>query len=273
MTGTSLINYEELAKTDMAVLAERERQSTAGQFLSTRGGIFRVGENEVPGNQLAVVIVDSIRENTYYPDRYNPDLNLPPICYAVERGNGPMFPHLESMSKDMSYFMPQHFKDGAPAGCDGCPMAEWGTSNTGRGKACSNRRRLALLPGGVFTRERGQRDWSCDLYTEPKHYEAADIAFLKLPVTSVAAYGKYVQQLVGAGLPEWGAVTRIWIEPDPKTQFRICFEQIDRLPTEIMATVAQRVQAARAVPLQGYDPPDEETKAKLANGRFATGRR
>lgn len=254
MTGTNLINYEaQFAASADAYAAEEPASS--GHLISTRGGILRVGEEPLPGNQMCVIVLDAVRENTYYPTKYNPDVNLPPTCYAFGRTDAEMGPH-PTMQADLSYFAPQH------SSCTGCPMAEWGSADTGRGKACSNRRRLALLPAGMYTAQRGSRDFALDLIDDPRHFETAETAFLKLPVTSVREWTKYVQFVTSTyRRGPYGVVTRIFLEPDPKSQFRVGFEFIELVQDKFAGAIIGRHNQAVNELVKGYQPPSEEERS------------
>lgn len=249
--GTEVTKYDEKFAEMAAGYANSERVS--GRFISTRGGVLTFEDEQLPGNQMCVVVLDYIHERTYYTKKFDSDAesNLPPVCYALHRPEDPeeMAPH-PSMQADPSYFQPQHHE------CRTCPMNEWGTADTGRGKACGERRRLALLPAGYYTPRRGSRDFDLNFITDPAHYEAADIAYLKLPVTSVKEWARYVTQLRSAHhRPPAAVVTHIYIEPDPKSQFKIKFDLIDLLPDTMYETILRRHEEAKGSIIFGYPSP------------------
>lgn len=282
MTGTNLVNYEEQLARDAEAYKQQEKIGE-GRAITTRNGIFRIGSGddalEVPGNQLCAVVLDAVWANVYYDARFDPDNALPPKCYAFGRNEAEMEAHLESMSADKSYFMPQNprsvpinpadpnsaMRFASP--CNGCPQAEWGTADTGKGKACANRRKLALLPAGQFTRE--GRDWVLDLYDDPRHFQNADIYTLSLPVTSVRGWSKYVQWLsANHNRPPYGAVTRIWIEPDTKHQFHVEFEFVELVDNALLPVIYPRHTdvVSNGLLVEGYQPPDPERQQAAASG-------
>ena len=250
MGGRELVNYnEEWAKQALGYAEQEKLQG--GTFLSTRGGILSFGDETLPGNQACVIVLDAVRENTYYGQKFNPDQPAAPICYAFGRGDGAeMAPH-ESMQADLNYFQPQHET------CKGCPRNEFGTADVGRGKACQNRRRLALLPAGVFEPKRGTRDFETHIYTDPKHFQTAEIAFIKLPVLSVKEWSKYVTQ-ISASLqrPPYGVITRLFVEPDTKAQYKVFFELIEEVPDELASIIMARHEEAVKGVIQGYQVPE-----------------
>ena len=258
MTGTALATYDEKWAQHAEKAAAAEPLSS-GTWLTAKGGQLTIGEQALPGNQAAVVVLDSYRENTYYGAKFDPDTPLPPICYALARDNDTMFPHIAGMQKDMAYFTPQHFENGNVAGCEGCPMNEWGSAGQGRGKACQNRRRLMVIPAGYYTPRHGSRDFDLNLFDDPKAFQQAEIAYMKLPVTSVGNWAKYVNQLAtSVRRPPFGVVTRIHLEPHQKHQYEVCFELVDNIPDAFAEIMMDRHAAAEALPLVGYNPPDPE---------------
>lgn len=254
--------------------AQAEEPAQEGNWVSTAGGILAVGEEEMPGNQMYVVILDHYRENTYFDGRYDPNVKSPPKCYAFGRdaGGDDMGPH-ESMKSSLAWeggwFEPQHDT------CKGCPMNEWGTADTGRGKACQNRRRLILLPAGYCTPKRGSRDFDVELFTDPAHFQTADEAQLKLPVTSTKEFSKYVTQL-GAQYqrPPEGVVTRIYLEPHAGDQFHVKFEMVEEVSEDLAQIVMERADACRGREWRGYMPPEHTDAPERTPGSLrGVGRR
>ncbi len=235
---------------DAATAYAKAEPLEGGNFLSTKGGVLTFNEQAMPGNQAVVVVVDSVRENTYYPAKFDPDLPMPPTCFAFGRNKDLMAPH-PSMASRLDYFQPQHQE------CAGCPMNEWGSADTGRGKACQNRRRLSLLPAGYYSPKKGSRDFDLDLFTDETAFQTGDVAYLRLPVTSVAEWSKYVNQ-VAASLqrPPYGVVTRVYVEPDPKSQYKVRFEMIEQVSDDLARIVMARHATEEAMPFQGYAAPE-----------------
>lgn len=269
MTGTSLINYEEKWQQKAERAVEHE-PLTGGQWLSVKGGQLMIGEQVMPGNQAMVVVLDSVMENTFYGVRFDADNPMPPICYAMARGGDELFPHLD-MQKD-PYFEPQNWDGNYVAGCQGCPKNEWGSADQGKGKACQNRRRLTLIPAGFYSPKKGSRDFDEEIFDDPKHYKSAEVAFFKLPVTSVSNWAKYVNQLAGGPRrPPFGVITRIYLEPHAVHQYEVCFEMLDLVPDHLADAIMDRNEAAVKMPLLGYQPPDAERLAKQKNGSVRGG--
>lgn len=237
-----------------AAKAVAEVPATGGTFLSTKAGILKFGEEVMPGNQVCVIILDAVLENTAYEGKFDENAKAPPICYAFSRleDQATMAPH-ESMDKFPDYFVPQSET------CGACPLNEYGSADTGRGKACQNRARLALLPAGFYSPKRGSRDFDLELFTDPAHFKTADIAHLKLPVTSVANYYKFVNDVAASSRrPPHGVIARVFIEPDAKSQFKVHFEMLEVVTDELAEIIMARNEEAMAAKIGGYQPPQEK---------------
>jgi hypothetical protein len=263
MTGTNLVAYTERFERDAQAQAAKEARSAAN--LSLQGGLFSLG-GQTLGPTIAVVVIDSVFENNFYDETraFDPKNPLPPICYAVSRQKKGMYPHAD-MQKDPAWFQPQHWPagQGFPSGCEGCPRNIWGSSARGRGKACQNREKLFIIPGGYYTPARGPRMPSeLSLFDDPKHFAQADLIGLKLPVTSGENWANYVVQLSAAHKrPSYAAYTEITLIPDQKSQFKATFQLIELLPDPLFEVICARVDAAIVTPLQGYEPPSAEQRA------------
>jgi len=235
---------------------EQERLTT-GAFLSIKGGTMMLGEETMPGNQVCVIVLDAVAENTYYGSEYTEGAPLPPTCYAYGRGAeeiDTLGPHT-SMQVDLSYFQPQN------ATCRGCPKNEYGSADKGKGKACQNRRRLAMIPAGFFKpKGRGSRDFDLELFTEPQAFASADIVLHKLPVMSVKNWSRYATTLSAPPTkrPPDGVITRMWVEPDPKSQYMVHFEMVDMVPPELFEIIERRRIEAESAIMRGYMAPDPD---------------
>ncbi len=194
-TSTALVKWDEELAKQAQIATQTEAGVGGGSFLGTAQGILKYQGAEVPNNELNVVVVDHILENALYEGAYDPDNPQPPVCFAFGRTEEEMAPHPDSAK-------PQGDAEGK---CAGCQWNVWGSADVGRGKACKNIRRLELITEG-------------DLEDIP----GAEVAFLKLPVTSVKAWAGYVRQLAtNYQRPPLGVVTTIKEIPDAKSQFKI----------------------------------------------------
>lgn len=251
--------YEQQWAEQAAALAVNERVSGALTF-TTKGGQLALGEEIMPGNQICVIVLDFVRLNTYYGNTYDADTPLPPVCYAVGKSEEEMGPH-HTMQQDMSYFKPQN--DPMLYGsCHTCALNQWGSADQGRGKGCQNRRELVLLPAGFYQPRPRSRDFDLQLFDDPVHFQTADTARIRLPVTSVNNWARFVNAVSAQfRRPPAGVLTRIYLEPDQKTQYKVNFEVIEAVPDTLAGIVIHRQQQAMQVPHPGFAPP-EATSAR-----------
>lgn len=261
-TSTALVSYDEDMAKEAAALAKREQHAGGGaEFFSLQGGQLKIGGNSIPNNQVAAIILDSILENVFYVGKFDPANPAPPKCFAYGTNSESMEPHETVKAPELS-------------SCADCPNNEWGSADQGRGKACRNTRRLALLAAGTFD-DTGR---VFEPTASPERLGEATLAYLKLPVTSVKAFANYVRGLAtsDAPRPPRGVYTRIKVVPDATTQFKLEFTALGPVPSEfIAATLPRRSEAALALS-QPYPewsepaapPPRAARPAPAARPRF-----
>lgn len=255
--GKAIANWdEELAKyAEGAAEAEQNTGSGLPTF-STQAGVLSLDDAPLPGNKMAVVILDSIFENVYYEGSYDPDAPQPPICFAQARRDVELAPHESVVEKGQA----QHDQ------CEGCPMNEWGSAETGRGKACKNSRRLVVIPAGSFA-----KNGDFTALDDPSHFAKAQGAYLKIPVTSVKGYAAYVKQIaITLRRPPFAVITQVSLHPDAKTQFRMEFEALEEITDPALFQVLLDRHAAAI----DQDPPPfnlEEREAPPPRGRAGRG--
>lgn len=257
-SSRELADWDEQMKADARLASKMEENTATGQFFSLKAGVLSWNDSPLVNNEMACVVVDSILENVTYDEGYDEDQRSPPVCFAFGRAKGDeekviMMPHADVVARG------QQINDT----CDGCERNKFGTAEKGRGKACSNRRRLALIPigkldnNGRFTPEK-----------HAKNVEEASMGFLKLPVMSVKNWSAYVKQLSGAtGRPPYGVVTKVKVIPDSKSQFRVTFEALQEIPRDLGPAVLKRVKEAQAAIMQPYNLDGEEEQAPAPKGR------
>jgi hypothetical protein len=225
-----------------ATQAQQAEAAPTGSFVTTRSGVLQWQGQAVAGNKLDVVVVDSIYENTYYVDDFDPDNPASPVCFAFAHDDKELAPHPESSQ-------PQHDT------CKGCPMNEFGSADRGKGKACKNSRRLAMVPA---------------IPLDAASIEIAEIAFLKLPVTSTKNWANYVNTLATLDRrPPFAVVTTIGAQPDPKTQYKITFTKQGLVNDgEVLGALIKRHEGQTATPTAPYQASTPAAKpADKARGK------
>lgn len=267
--NNTVVDWEKQMEADAAIATAQESLSGGGQFIGLRSGVLTFNGAAMPNNELRCVVLDNIFENVYYEEEFDQDNPGAPRCFAYGRfdigtkkingidvledstADGGMAPH-------HSVLNPVH------TDCASCPMNQFGTSKTGRGKACSNRRRLALIPV-LGTMKKGTFQINVG---DIEHYQTAALAYLKTPVTSAKIFGAYVSQ-VAASLkrPPYGVFTRIFVTPGGDNQFTVNFESIDNIPSSLGKIIMQRHEEAETAIVFPYaqlvdDAPKKGGKAK-----------
>lgn len=239
--GGAIVKWDE----QMAAYAERFAKQEAavglGQFISIRNAKMSFNGNEVPGNKLSVIVLDSVLENAMYVGQFDPSTPQSPICYAFGRTDAEMKPHEKAPQ-------PQ-----SPT-CSTCEHNVFGTSDRGKGKACGNVRRLALIPASDLE--------------QAQDIEEAKLAYLKVPVTSVKAWAGYVQQLSNTlKRPPFAVVTEISVQPDNKTQLKVQFRMVESITEAKLfkALLAKHEEAEKAI-IFPYPEFEESTSRKPARG-------
>lgn len=226
--------------------AQTERR--AGSSVSIRNGAMSVGDQAIPGNQFAAIILDVARLNTFYSGPFNPQSIEPPVCYAIGRNDAEMAPHPD-MARDLNYFRPQAER------CGACPHNEFGSGRTGTGKACSNRRRMLLLLAGTYVP--GPHGMTLQPFTDVNHYATSPLLTMTIAPTSAAGWGEFVR---GAATnyrrPPFGVIARVHLYTHPKHgKEAVGFEALAPTPDEWGPIIVQRHQEAAAEIMEGYDPP------------------
>lgn len=264
--GTAVVDWEkEMAQQAEIAAAAQRSMGGGGKFFSMKAGQLSFDGTPLPGNMMAVIVLADVMENSYYDAAYDADTPTSPKCFAFAKNEDDLEP-LDEVDKD-PYFDRQHDT------CNGCPQNEWGSATTGRGKACKNVMRLAMIPAGAYTKGPGRTaGLELEMYDDTEHFEKCDVAFMKLPVMSVKNYSMYVKGLAGEmRRPPHGVFTNVTVEPDQKSQFKVVFEVIDKVPDELMAIIMKRHKLADDTIAFPYTPPmeREDTTPKPANKKLA----
>lgn len=213
-----------------------EAAGSSGAWLTFKGGVLKFRGAELKDNECELIVLDTVLENQFYEEAFDPDAPANPVCFAFGRELTEMKPHASATNK-------QHTT------CHGCPQNAWGSGDKGRGKACKNVNRLAVIPWSGGTVEQ---------------IEAAEIAFAKLPVTSVKNFASYVNNLLQkTNRPACAFVTRMSVARDAKTQFQVQFEMVQSIDKKLMGAVLKRVHEAEKaiVPDNPYPPVERQEQA------------
>ncbi len=129
--STALIDYD----AEFARIAEETRNSLVpvkGNFISTKGKLFTFPSGP-PQNVLDCIVLDYICINQLMTP-YNPNVRGVTKCWAMGRDSANLIPSDKSPQRQAE-------------NCTTCAMNQYGSAtNGGKGKACANTYRLAVVP-------------------------------------------------------------------------------------------------------------------------------
>lgn len=223
-----------------AAVAQGSRATVTGGFksISTKSGVLSIDDNPVDDNELRVIVLAFMYENKMYEAKYDPKTPSTPVCYAFGTGEKGevMKPHEEAPT-------PQHDN------CKDCQFNQWGSADTGRGKACGNVARLLCIT------EDSMEDAETLIDSEAR--------LLSVPVMSVRNWATYLlSSLEPLKRPSWGVITRIKVVPDIKSQFKITFkfEGLVDFNDALYSAMKKKVKEAETTIVNPYPVLEVEEK-------------
>lgn len=245
-TGKSLVNWD-------AEFAEYQKQSKAGitvgaqgKFLSFKNGLAYNGV-ELEDDEVRCVIVGWTHHNQFYDPNtpYDADNPTTPICYSFGQDPAEMAPDSHSPDK-------QH------ADCASCPFNQFESARQGKGKACKNTFRLALIA-----------ESDLDSIGSP------EVIYASIPPKSLKNFAKYIaQDLDKYSRPHWAVVTLLKRVPDSKAQFVVTFECVEIIKD---SKLFQPLKDLYAQTMEGIEFPYEVREAPVAKkkpaNKFMKGRK
>lgn len=222
--GNAVVNWTEKIGQIAKVVAAAE--VSTGKFISFKSGQMSYNDVPVPNNSLECVVIGYAHERVYYTEAFNPNVVASPACFAFgkPRADGtipPLVPHPDSEER-------QHET------CEGCEMDAWGSDpGGGRGKACKEIRRLAVLP--------------LDALKDPSKIQAYTEAYVRIPVMSVPKWSSYVHLVAANQTAPFAVVTRMYLTPDARSQFKVNFELVAKITdNEILGALYAKHQLVQS---------------------------
>lgn len=225
--STAVVPWEAEMAQRAVKAAKAEKVTGLSKKLSTRGGILSIDDTPIEDNELRVIVVGAVYENQYYNAPYNPNIPTVPTCYSFSdpEADDPedgMAPHPEAETK-------QGDNNGL---CANCWANQMGSADIGRGKACKNIRRLAVITEDALE--------SVDSLND------AEVRMLNVPVMSTKNWSKFVNVVSeDTQRPFWAVVCLIKVMPDPKSQFQITFKFLElvNFDSELYEAMKKKVTA------------------------------
>ncbi|SRR6266404_2418599 len=237
--GTALVTWEE----ELALMAAAEAKSekVGTNFFSTKGGKISFMSQDL-GNTMDVVIVADLYDRAYYPGQYGEAKT--PACYAFSKDGIGMVPHADVQDR-------QHDS------CDACPQNQFGSANVGKGKACREYRRLAMISADNLQAE---------------EVPEAILGLFKVPPTSARNYSDFKRQTAEIHKrPLWAMITTVTVLPDPNKQIVVSFKPVAPLSKEVASAIKLREEAIHTILTAPYPVFTEaaEEKKPVKPAKFA----
>lgn len=209
--GGAVVDWEKQMKAAAQMYKSAEANTGGGKWISFKGGVMSFDSAAIKDNKIDVVVLESMHENALYEGAYDPNSPSAPICFAFSDSMDSLKPGEDASELELR--MKPHKDSAKPQSptCHGCKWNEFGTADTGRGKACKNLRRLALL--------------HVDYLKKPEAIKSAPIAFAKIPPTSCGGWAGHVKKIANVlEKPPYAIITTMSCRPDTKTQVKVEFE-------------------------------------------------
>lgn len=176
-----------------------KEKATTGDWISTKGGKFKLG-NVTLGTELDCVVVGWNFEKCYYDTDYDPDNISSPACAALGYDEDELAPSDDAANKQCD-------------SCIDCPMNEWESAAKGKGKACSDRRRLALVVAG--------KD------------DKMELKGLSIAPTSLPSWKGFINELETLGIHPMQAAVNISFDDDSEyAQPPLVFEFVNEVTSD-----------------------------------------
>jgi len=184
-TGKGLVVSWQQALADNAQKGKSPKEKAlTGDYISIKGGRFSLGGVKIglegKGFELDCVVIAWIFEKAYYDTDYVEGETSAPACAALSYDEDELIP----------------FEDAPAVQCDNCADCwanEW-ESGTGKGKACADRRRLALIVAGKN--------------------DEMELKLLNIPPTSLKNWKAYINDLDNMGIHPMQAACNISFDED-----------------------------------------------------------
>lgn len=219
--STAIAAIQDELRKQAAAMSDRVAPGTGSNVIKPAVNGFKMGTLIAPA-PMDVVILDFVARNVYYEGAYDADSIQPPNCFAqgfAKNGGAPQ--------SDMLVPNPQA-QDIQAASCAVCPLNAFKTGRNGKGKACQNRRILAVLPPDS---------------TKPED----DLWLLNLSPSSLQDFDNYVDALRTLhGLPPVAFVTELRLKP-AGASVAVTFEAASVKPNANIAAHFARQAEAHAL--------------------------
>ena len=229
--STAVVSIEEQVKQQLALQQEKMAALQTGpNLISFKGGQLIVDGQPIPGGEAEVFVLAQQAERAYYAGEYDSSKPQVPACYSFDLEA----PHPEAID-------PQH------ATCLGCPQNEWGTAARGKGKACRESSRVAVVPA------------TAPIETSPMYQ-------CSFPITSVGSVKEFMGRCAQSGKLSGEFKTRLKVVPDPKSFFKASLTPLQTVEHP-MRVLLERMAQARDMLMSPYPVLEEKAEPEAPKGK------
>jgi len=235
----SMAEFEQQMMEQANLDSARTGSGGGANFISIRGGSFTYQEADL-GEEIEVVVLDFVNVKDYYDSPWDQDNPSSPACWSV------------SYDKP-SEMVPSEYSPVVQAeACAGCWANEFGSADRGKGKACRDGRRMAVI----------SKDQLDDAV------EDIEIALLKAGPSSCPNFDKYIKGLAKvAKRPCYGVVTTAFFDDNMDYEV-LKFRSNEKVESpEHMQKIMELREQVSELLTQEHDPanyvsPEEQAPAR-----------
>lgn len=189
--STDMAKEDVLPPELQALLDAAAREQSAGEtsnipIIRLKGKKFSI-DGEKIGTAIRTVILANAFDHSWYNRPYDPssEETYPPACFAIDFDDIDMVPHETAP-------LPQAER------CNVCPKNEFKSHPNGKGKACSNRRRLLV----ALVDQEGRANFG-------------NLGIVNISPTALRGMSKYIKGInTIKKLPLWAAITTLTFEEE-----------------------------------------------------------
>jgi hypothetical protein len=236
--GKALMSMKDIDKQLQAHVSDAKAriEKPAGVSIGIKGKKFKY-KDEILGRTAELVVVDFIRVNAFYDEPFHEDEIALPACMALSVTGEDMAP-LPSCPRKQNET------------CDGCEQNAWGSADVGRGKACAEQYKLAVL--------------AVNPANKSEDYSNCPMAMITCPPTSKKNFGSYVRAVEDkTGRPPLAFLTEFGFDDDydhPVLTFEVAKPFKD---AKTLSEILSRAGEAREMLMS---PPDFSGNEKASAG-------
>lgn len=161
----------------------------SGRNITTANRVFNFPDGSTSADPFRAIVLDHRNINRYYTEAYNPQEPKPPKCFAINKDINEMAPDPEVVTEPQAET------------CADCALNKFGSAPTGKGKACRNQVRIAVVLENSD--------------------ETAEPMVMHLPPTALKGWASYYMKLQQHGKLPFQVVTEIALDPNSPYQLPV----------------------------------------------------